>query len=138
MSSGVRAVTGPAAWRLANGAGGSAHGPAAGPPTRRDHAWLHAWSGGRPTTILLGCEELLLEGGHAWALSERVSDAPAGDPLAECESFTLAPWPTWRLRCGEVTIERSLFLVTGQQAVVASYRHVAGPPARLRVAPLVV
>lgn len=138
MSSAVRAVTSAGAWRLANGAGGSAHGPVAGPPTRREHAWLHAWSDGRPTTILLGCEEQLLAGGHAHALSEWAFGEPAEGSLAELETFSSDPFPCWRLRCGEVTIERSLFLVTGRQAVVLHYRHLAGPPARLRLAPLVV
>ena len=138
MGSGLRAATRAGEWRIANGAGGSAHGTAAGPPTRREHACLQVWSEGQPTTILLGFEEQLHAAGHAYALSERTGEASSGDALAECESFTSDPWPCWRLRCGEVTIERSLFLVTGQQAVAVSYRHLAGPPARLRLGPLVV
>src|SRR5512144_21213 len=105
-----------AEWRIANGAGGSARGTASGPPTRREHAWLHAWSGGRATTILLGCEEQLHAAGQSWALGALPAEG-APEPAAEWESFTSDPWPCWRLRCGEVVVERSLFLVSGQQAV---------------------
>jgi hypothetical protein len=125
-------------WRIANGAGGSAHGTATGPPTRRDHAWLHAWSGGRATTILLGFEEQLFAAGQSFALSEWPAESGSTDPLGEREAFTSDPWPCWRIRCGEVLLERSLFLISGQQAVAVSYRHLAGPAARLRLAPLVV
>jgi len=44
----------------------------------------------------------------------------------------------WRIRAGAVTLEKSLFLLAGHTAVVVSYRHVAGPAARLTVSPVVV
>lgn len=125
-------------WRIANGAGGFAHGPAGGPPMRREHAWLQVWSGGRATTILLGFEEQLHAAGQSYSLSEFASENPPAEKLAELESFTSDPFPCWRLRCGEVVIERSLFLVSGQQALAVLYRHLAGPSARLRLGPLVV
>ena len=125
-------------WRIANAAGSFAHGPAAGPPTRREHAWLHAWSEGRATTMLLGLEEQLHAAGQAYSLSERSAEDAPQEKLAEIESFTSEPFPCWRLRCGELLLERSLFLISGQQAVAVRYRHLAGPPARLRLGPLVV
>jgi hypothetical protein len=125
-------------WRIANAAGGFAQGPAAGPPMRREHAWLHAWENGRATTMLLGLEEEVHAAGQAYALSELSIEDAAREKLAEIESFASEPFPCWRLRCGELLLERSLFLISGQQAVAVRYRHLTGPSARLRLGPLMV
>ncbi len=125
-------------WLLTNGAGGCARGTAVGVPTRRAHAWLHAADAdGRVTTVLLGFDEQLHGEGGPWDL------APPTDPdgaatSAHLGSFSCDPWPAWRLRCGDLVLERSLFLVHGHQAVAVAYRHVAGPGGRLRLGPLVV
>ena len=45
-------------WLVVDGVGGCAHGPAAGWPLRRGHAWLHATGAhGEVITTLLGLEE---------------------------------------------------------------------------------
>src|SRR5256885_13260881 len=85
-------------WRIANGAGGSAHGTAAGPPTRRDHAWLHAWSGGRATTIPLGLEAQLLATGQSFALSGWPAESGSSAPRRAPEAVSCDPLPRLRPR----------------------------------------
>src|SRR5262245_55000071 len=126
-------------WLLTNALGGAASGTAAGAHTRRAHAWLLAVDpAGQPAIPLLKLEERLLAAGESFELGCNLIAPglarPAGHRLLE--SFDCDPWPTWRWRAGEVTLERSLFLLHTHHAVAITYRHRAGPPARLSVAPL--
>jgi len=52
-------------------------------------------------------------------------------------SFAAGPTPRWRWRFDDTVIEKSLRLVPGHAALVATWRLVAGGPARLSVAPLI-
>ena len=125
-------------WAIANGAGGSGHGDVDVVPRRRAHAWLHAaLPDGAVTTVLLGLDERVRSGPGWFDLAAWPGREP-GAALATLERFEAAPWPTWRLRCGELVVERALFPIRGHQAVVASYRHLEGPETRLRMSPLVV
>jgi hypothetical protein len=121
-------------WLLADGTGSSTLGNVAFVPSARGHALLHASDErGRVTTLLLGLEERLQIEGALFDL------APApGLAAAALEDFRLDPWPVWRLRCGELALEREILLIHGHRAVAALYRHVSGPAARLRLSPLVV
>ncbi len=142
-------------WLLTNGVGGSASGTAAGAHTRRAHALLiAAGPNGRLTTALLKLDERLLVGAESHELgcnlhaattteAERVATGeaapryqprPAGHLLLE--EFRVDPWPTWRWRAGGVTLEKTVFMVHGHNAVAVAYRHLDGPPSRLMVSPL--
>jgi hypothetical protein len=130
-----------AEWLLANGLGGSASGTAAGAHARRTHAWLVAAEPhGRLTTLLLKLDERLHATGTTIELGcQLLADGtarPAGHLLLE--SFALDPWPTWVIRAGDVTLERSLFPISGHNGVAARYRHLDGPAARLTLSPVVV
>jgi hypothetical protein len=142
-------------WLLANGLGGTASGTAAGAHTRRAHALLISSDpNGRLAVSLLRLDERLHAGAehHELACNLHAASAsadgvaavesgpgfqarPAGHRLLE--EFRADPWPTWRWRAGGVTLEKSVFTVHGHNAVVVTYRHLDGPPARLTVSPLI-
>jgi glycogen debranching enzyme len=128
-------------WLLTNGVGGSALGTATAGAARREHGWLIAagpW--GETRTALLRLDERLTVGETAFDLGV----IPLADGEVRglghrlIEDFRLDPWPTWRLRAGDVVLERQLHLVHGHHALVASYRHLEGPTARLSLNPIVV
>jgi len=128
-------------WLLTDGAGGCARGVATGVPSRRAHALLHAPdSTGLVTTVLLGFDERFHVDRatfHLFAPSN-TRESPEAAESAEIEAFSADPCPTWRLRCGEVVLEKSLFMLQGHPAVALAWRHLAGPAGRLRLGPWVV
>ena len=125
-------------WLIIDGAGGSAHGLAAGSPLRRGHAWLHAVNAsGEVITTLLGLEERLRTDRGLFDLTPLLATEGNAE-LAILEQFSSQPWPTWRFRAGDLLLERSLFMVHGHHALVVGYRHLEGGAARLRVSPLIV
>src|SRR5262245_39492180 len=125
-------------WVVVDGAGGSAHGVAAGSPRRRGHAWLHAVGpDGAITTALLALEERVRWEQGLFDL-EPLLTAEGGAEVAILEQFSAQPWPCWRFRAGDLRIERSLFMIQGHHAVVIAYTHLEGPSARLRLSPLIV
>ena len=126
-------------WLLTDGAGGSALGTASGVPLRRTHALLHAPGDSGTVTLLLGFDERLLIERDTFVMFAPHADA-AGEAArtALIEDFEALPWPRWRVRCGEVVLEKSLFLLDGHHALALSWRHVGGPAARLRLGPLIV
>jgi hypothetical protein len=138
-------------WLIADGLGGSASGSTSGRATRRTHALLTAAGPhGRPLTLLLRFDERATaeappaERAHATLtpahdappIARLPGTAPAGTPFV-IESFAAAPWPTWRCRAGDTRLEKSVFALRGHSAVVASYRHLDGPPLWLVLTPLV-
>ncbi|MEK7824201.1 MAG: glycogen debranching enzyme N-terminal domain-containing protein, partial [Candidatus Eisenbacteria bacterium] len=143
-------------WLLANGLGGSASGTAAGAHTRRAHALLiAAGPHGRLAVALLKLDERLHAGAESVELGCNLyaaatpgdGGAPAAGPAPGyqarpaghllLEEFRADPWPAWRWRAGGVTLEKSVFLVQGHNAVAVAYRHLDGPSARLTVSPLI-
>ena len=144
MSSGQDVLAVPATlateWMLGNGLGGSACGTVTGIQTRRTHGLLHAADlHGRVTTVLLKLDERLATD----AGTVELPGNPTGGIIraagpCRLEAFRLDPWPTWRFHAADVVLEKSLFMIHGHNAVAVAYRHLAGPPARLTVSPLVV
>src|SRR6185436_19077113 len=124
-------------WLLSNGVGGSSSGTVAGASALRAHAWLASGTDGMPRALLLGTAERVRTAAGAFDLAGPASPARPGGPLTP-ESFALDPFPVWTWNVGGARIERSLFLVTGHDAVAIRYRHVEGPGVTLTVSPLVV
>jgi hypothetical protein len=143
-------------WLLTNGLGGTASGTASGAHTRRTHALLiAAGPRGRLAVALLKLDERLHAGAESVELgcnlyaagtpgAEGVTGGDAGPghqarPAGHLslEEFRADPWPTWRWRAAGVTLEKSVFLVHGHNAVAVAYRHLDGPSARLIVSPLI-
>lgn len=128
-------------WLLTNGVGGSALGTAAAGPARREHGLLVAagpW--GETSLALLRLDERLASGDATFDLG--TTPLARGDARGHghrlIEDFRLDPWPVWRIRAGDVLLERAVHLVHGHHAVVMSYRHLEGPTARLVLSPVVV
>jgi hypothetical protein len=130
-------------WLLSDGCGGYAAGTASGAPSRRAHALLAAPSPhGRLTALLLRFEEKLQLGGASHELSASWWARPGAGPVAragawqQLESFTDEPWPAWVWRFEECRVEKSVRLLAGHNAVIASWTLLEGAGARLSVAPL--
>jgi hypothetical protein len=132
-------------WLIANGLGGYASGTSGGTATRRTHSLLTAASPhGRLTTLLVAIDERLTEARGAWDLAPGpLAEAP-GIAAAHAtgrgviEHFSLDPAPTWRLRAGDVVLEKRVQVIYDHHAVIVSNRHLAGPAARLTLGPCVV
>jgi hypothetical protein len=127
-------------WLVTNGRGGSASGTVIGAHTRRAHATLTTASAhGRRVTLLLKLNERVHAAGAWHHVASNVHAGPAVRPDGHVflEEFRFDPWPIWRWRVGDVTLQKSIFMVEGHDAVVAVYRHVAGPVAQIAVSPLV-
>jgi hypothetical protein len=128
-------------WLLTNGVGGSALGTATAGPARREHGWLvSAGPWGETRIALLRLDERLTIGETTFDLGAiPLADGEVrGQGHRLIEEFQLDPWPTWVIRAGEVRLERRLLLVHGHHALVAVYRHLEGPAARLALSPVVV
>ncbi len=127
-------------WLLTDGAGGASLGTAAG-PARREHALLIAagpW--GESQVALLRLDERLVAGDtvHDLGTTPLTGGGTRGRGHRLIEEFRLDPWPVWLIRAGDVTLERTIHLVHGHHAVVVTWRHLAGPAAKLVVSPVVV
>jgi len=128
-------------WLLTDGVGGGSLGTAAAGPARREHALLvSAGAWGETHAALLRLDERLTAGDTAYDLGTtpltRGGARASGHELIE--EFRIDPWPVWRIRAGEVVLERSIHIVHGHHAVVVTYRHLAGPASRLALSPVVV
>lgn len=149
-----------ALWMLSDGLGGYSAGTVAGAAVRRSHVWLAA-SGGTlnrlegaraqadgespaaydsaaQVALLLRFDERLVLPGVAVELTPAfaVGGAPRWGAFANVEHVATEPWPTWRWRFEGWVVERSLRLVHGHAALVATWRLLEGEPARLAVAPI--
>ncbi len=127
-------------WWFANGLGGSGSGTAAGANARRTHALLTAAGPhGRLTSLLLKLDERVLDPLGSYDLACNLHAGGTARPSGHLllEEFRLEPWPTWRYRAGGVVLEKTVFPISGHNAVAVGYRHVAGGEARLTLSPLV-
>lgn len=128
-------------WLLSDGLGGYSAGTRSGAPTRRSHVLLAAASAhGALTALVQRFDEKLLIGGVTHELSAAYAPgrAPREGSYAQLDWFRSDPWPRWRWRFEGGVIEKSLRLVDGHNALVASWRLVDGADARLSVAPLLM
>src|SRR5256885_12656688 len=121
-------------WLETNGAGGFAMGTVAGANTRRYHGLLVASL--RPPVerhVLLSRLEEVVEPDLQLA-TNAYPDAIHPQGYRNLIEFRLDPFPTWVFEIpGGARIEKSLFLVQGEDTVVVLYR--ASRPCRLAIAP---
>lgn len=126
-------------WLHTNGAGAFAMSNVALSHTRRHHGLLVAALTpplGRHV-ILSHAETELDIGDRSHRLATHrfpgVAPMPGYRNLVE---FTQAPLPRWRYQLGKASLDRSLALVRGRNAIVLSYTLSGAPSARLKVRPL--
>ncbi len=125
-------------WLLANGIGGSSSGTAAGPLARSDQGLLVAAARGRAIALLLRLDERVSGENDAFDLDGAPRGSGRARPPARLEEFRLDPWPVWTWNAGGTVIEKLVFVVSGHDAVIVSYRHLSGPAAHLAASPLCV
>jgi len=131
-------------WLETNGIGGYALGTVSGTLSRRYHGSLVAAA--RPplgrVVLLSKFEETLVIGERRFELSTN-HYAGAVDPHGYqlLTSFRIDPFPTWTYEVGGVVLEKSLFMVQGENAVVYQWRILSSRDAeessQLEVRPLV-
>lgn len=131
-------------WLEANGLGGFASSTVAGFNDRRYHALLTAAV--RPPvrrmTLLNQFEETLTDDRSSWTLSRHRYASDGGSVIVPenappMTGFSLSPWPVWTYETPFWKLEKSVFMVYGQNATVVSYRLLSSArPLRLKARPL--
>ena len=128
-------------WLETNGLGGFASSTIIGLNTRRYHALLTAATNppvGRVVLLSKLEETLVINGDHVYLSANQYPGVihPRGYELLE--SFRLDPFPVFTYRVGDVVIEKSLFMVQGENTTVVQYR-VSGVAenAKLELRPLI-
>jgi len=130
-------------WLETNGIGGFACSTIIGLNTRRYHSLLTAAvhpPAGR-AVLLSKVEETLVLGDQRFELSaNRYRDAIHPRGFEYLASFRLDPFPIFRYRCEDIEIEKTVFLVHGENTAVIQYELIGNPAGRacsLEVRPLV-
>ena len=127
-------------WLETNGLGGFATSTIIGANTRRQHGLLVASL--RPPVerhvLLSKLEERVVIDGHESSICTNLYPGtvfPHGFNIQM--EFRLRPWPTFRYANADFENEKSVFLVYGENTVVASYRNLRSRgPVVLKVRPL--
>ena len=127
-------------WLETNGLGGFAASTIIGANTRRQHGLLIASL--RPPVdrhvLLSKLEERVVIDGHESSISTNLYPGtifPHGFNIQM--EFRLRPWPAFRYANADFEIEKSVFLVQGENTVVVSYRNSRSRgPIELKVRPL--
>jgi predicted glycogen debranching enzyme len=130
-------------WLETNGIGGFACSTIAGVNTRRYHALLTAAT--RPpvgrVVLLSKLEETLVLGERRFDLSvNQFAGAIHPRGYEHLGSFQLDPFPRFRYRCGDLQLEKTVFLVHGENTVVIQYEllgDLRGRACALELRPLI-
>ena len=127
-------------WLATNGSGAFASGSVSGAVTRRYHAFLcAALNGPQDRRVLVTkIEETVHCDGASTDLSANFwphEISPRGDQFLS--NFALDPLPRWTFRVphagGEIVIEKTVWMVTGENTSVARYELKSGPDCELQV-----
>ncbi len=111
-------------WLETNGLGGFASGTVAGAHTRRYHgllvAALHPPVG--RTALLAKLEETLVIDGARYELSaNQYPNAIHPQGYQYLKEFRLDPWPVWVYEVAGHVIQKSVFMVDGENSTVVRY-----------------
>ncbi|MBV9215243.1 MAG: glycogen debranching enzyme family protein [Acidobacteria bacterium] len=114
-----------AEWLEANGIGGYAMGTVSGIATRRYHGLLAAAT--RPplgrAVLLARFEEALVIGGDRFELSaNRYPGTIQPEGYKFLTAFRLDPWPVWTFEVNGVIVEKSLFMIHGENTTVCRWQ----------------
>jgi predicted glycogen debranching enzyme len=130
-------------WLETNGIGGFASSTITSLNTRRYHALLTAATKppvGR-VVLLSKFEEILVLGDQRFDLStNQYKDVIHPCGYQYLASFRLDPFPVFQYRCADVQIDKTIFLVQGENTVVIQYQltgNLAGRACALEVRPLI-
>ncbi len=130
-------------WLETNGIGGFACSTILGMNTRRYHSLLTAATQppvGR-AVLLSKLEETLVAGGQRFELStNRYRDAMHPQGYEYLANFRIDPFPIAQFHCGSIEIQKTVFLVHGENSVVIQYvlsGDLRGQACALEIRPLV-
>jgi len=129
-------------WLETNGIGGYASGSVSGANTRRYHGLLVAAT--RPPlgrmVLLSKFEETLTVGDNQIDLSaNQYPNTVHPQGFLHLKGFRLDPFPIWRYEVAGVELERSIFMVNGENTTIVSWKVIensSGENVRLEVKPL--
>ena len=129
-------------WVVTNGLGGYASSTILGLNTRRYHGLLVAATSppvGRVVILSKVEETLVLPGArYELATNQYASGVIHPEGYRYLVEFRLDPWPTFLYRIGDVLLEKSVFLLPGENAVVIGYTlHSSHGPVQLSIRPLI-
>ena len=127
-------------WLLPNGIGGFAMGTVSGINTRRYHGLLIA-SINPPTDrrlLLAGIDGRASIGSTKVALSSnQYPGAIHPDGFENLESFSVCDRATWVYRRGPVKVQKTVYVVPNENAVLIEYRNLGNKPIDITLNPLV-
>jgi predicted glycogen debranching enzyme len=128
-------------WIVGNGLGGYASSTIIGLNTRGYHGLLVASLDPPLRRLLLLSkieEEVVIDGSTYRLSTNRYAGAIFPEGFRHQEEFGLDPFPRFLYRAGGALVEKSLFMVRGENATVVTYRILKAPSsATLRLYPLV-
>ena len=127
-------------WVITNGLGGYASSTIPGMNTRRYHGLLVAATHppvGRVVALSKVEETLVVPVGRFELSTNRYGGIVHPEGYRYLVEFRLDPWPTFLYRIGDILLEKSVFLLPGENAVVIGYTlHAARGAIQLSVRPL--
>lgn len=127
-------------WVISNGLGGYASSTLLGMNTRRYHGLLVAalHPPVRRAVLLSKLEETLVAPGARYELStNQYAGVIHPEGFRYLVEFRLDPWPTFFYQAGGLLLEKSIFMLPGENAVVVGYTlHRSPGPIELWVRPL--
>lgn len=127
-------------WLVTNGLGGFACGTVVGLASRRYHGWLVAALAPPVDRRLLwaGTEEWLHGPGWRCPLSTNdYGNVLHPDGWRRLLAWQLYPFPGWLFLADGILLEKTIFMVRGQNTTVARWRLIAGPPVELELLPFI-
>ena len=128
-------------WIVTNGLGGYASSTVLGLNTRRTHGLLVAATRpplGRKMLLSALEETLIVPGGRFELSTHRTAAVVHPEGYRHLVEFRLDPCPTFFFRIGQILLEKSVFMLPGENATVIGYTlHSAPGPVELAVRPLV-
>lgn len=127
-------------WIITNGIGGYAASTILGMNTRRYHGLLVAAAqppSGRMVALSKVEETVALPGGRFELSTNKYENVVHPEGYKYLVEFRLDPWPTFLYRIGDILLEKEIFLLPGENAVVIGYLlRAASGPVELCVRPL--
>lgn len=127
-------------WVIANGRGGYASSTILGMNTRRYHGLLVAAIRppvGRIVMLSKAEETLVLPGGRYELSTNQYANVLHPEGFRYLVEFRLDPCPTFFFRIGEILLQKSVFMLPGENATVVGYTLIRSPgPVELWVRPL--
>lgn len=127
-------------WLETNGLGGYALSTICSASTRRHHGLLVVAQDppGKRRILLNRLEEKIAGSGWSHSISCQQYPGTVNDHGFEfLENFSVNPFPTWTYLVEDARIQKTFFLVSGENTAVIIYELLSGSPVQLEIKPLI-